>query len=254
MIFTLLPGTRGQVPEGGSTEYYQRIKQELQELADPEKAAILRKYFKALPGGYGEGDRFLGIKVPEQRKMARKYYREISLEETEKLLQDLFHECRLTALFIFCLRFEKGSPEERKELVNLYLQNLSRVNNWDLVDASAEKILGSYLLEKEKDLLDELAGSGDLWKERVAIMTTFHFIKQGRFEETLALVERFLGHQHDLIHKAAGWMLREVGKRDYAAEYDFLREHYRQMPRTMLRYAIEKFEPRVREQFLKGRI
>ncbi len=230
------------------------IKSELAQFADPEQAAILTRYFKALPGGYGEGDRFMGVKVPFQRKIARKYFRQISLRETERLLQDPYHECRLTALFILCLRFEKRSEADREEVVQLYVNNLPYVNNWDLVDASAEKILGPYLIDRKKDLLYTLAESGDLWKQRIAVMTTFYFIKNGRFTETLDLAERFLGHKHDLIHKAVGWMLREIGKRDFQAEYDFLLQHYREMPRTMLRYAIEKFDPPLREKFLKGEI
>jgi len=232
-----------------------KIKSELEKYADPEKAEFLPHFFKAVPGGYGEGDLFMGVKVPFQRIIARKYYRDISLQEVEKLLQDPVHECRLTALFILCLRFGKSRTEEdKKEIVDLYLRNLSFVNNWDMVDSSADKILGPYLMDKEKDLLCELAESGDLWKQRTAVMTTYYFIRNGRFTETLELAERFLGHKHDLIHKAVGWMLREIGKRNFSVEYEFLLKHYRAMPRTMLRYAIEKFEPQLREKFLKGRI
>ncbi len=228
------------------------IKRDLEQLADPEKAIILTRFFQAVPGGYGEGDRFMGVKVPDQRKIARKYFRQVSLQETETLLQDPYHECRLTALFILCLQYEKGSEASREEIVQLYLQNLSRVNNWDLVDSSAEKILGPYLINQDKDILFPLAESGDLWKQRVAVMTTFYFIKKGRFDETLKLAKRFLNHEHNLIHKAVGWMLREIGKRDAQVAYDFLSQHYRDMPRTMLRYAIEKFDPQLRQKFLKG--
>ncbi|MDO9536479.1 MAG: DNA alkylation repair protein [Bacillota bacterium] len=229
------------------------IKSELNKYADSEKAGFLLRYFKVFPGGYGEGDLFIGVKVPYQRIIARKYYLEIPLQEVERLLQDPVHECRLTALFILSLRFEKSRTEEdKKEIVDLYLWNLSYVNNWDLVDSSAEKILGPYLMDNKKDLLYELAESGDLWKQRTAMMTTFHFIKNGRFTETLDLAEGFLQHKHDLMHKAVGWMLREIGKRDFSVEYEFLQKHYRKMPRTMLRYAIEKFEPQLREKFLKG--
>ena len=230
------------------------VKKELQQYADPEKAEILTRYFKAVPGGYGEGDRFMGVKVPFQRKIARKHYKQMPLEEVEKLLQDPLHECRLTALFILCLQVEKGSPGQREKIVQLYLRNLAYVNNWDLVDASAEKILGPYLMGKDKDLLYELAKSGELWKERVAMMTTFHFIKNGSFAEALELAEGFLDHKHDLIHKSAGWMLRETGKRDFETEYGFLQQHYHKMPRTMLRYALEKFDPQLRQNFLKGKI
>lgn len=230
------------------------IKEELEQFADSEKAVVLSRFFKAVPGGYGEGDRFMGVKVPFQRKIARKYYKKVSLQEAEQLLQEPFHECRLTALFILCLQFEKGCAEDREEIVNVYLRNLSCVNNWDLVDASAEKILGPYLIDKKKDLLFELAASDDLWGQRIAIMATFYFIKVGRFDETLELAERFLGHDHDLIHKAVGWMLREIGKRDFDTAYGFLQKHYHAMPRTMLRYAIEKYDLVLRGKFLKGNI
>ncbi|MGI5876817.1 MAG: DNA alkylation repair protein [Dethiobacteria bacterium] len=230
-----------------------KIKNELQQYADPEKAEFLPRFFKAAPGGYGEGDLFLGVKVPFQRKISRKYYKEISLQEVEKLLQDSFHECRLTALIILCLRFAKARGEDDKtEIVNLYLRNLHHVNNWDLVDSSADKILGPFLMDKKKDLLYELVQSGDFWKQRIAIMTTFYFIRNSRYTETLELAERFLQHEHDLIHKAVGWMLREIGKRNFSVEYEFLKKHYHKMPRTMLRYAIEKFEPELREKFMKG--
>jgi len=233
--------------------YASKIKRELEQNADPEKAKFLPRFFQVVPGGYGEGDLFLGVKVPLQRRIARKYYREIPLNEAEKLLQDPFHECRLTALFILCLRFEKArTKKEQAEIVNLYLRNLSYVNNWDLVDSSAYKILGPYLLDKEKDLLFKLADEEDLWKQRIAIITTFYFIRNGRFTETFMLAERYLQHQHDLIHKAVGWMLREISKRDFPAAYGFLIKHYRKMPRTMLRYAIEKFDPELREKFMKG--
>lgn len=234
--------------------YIEMIKNDLNQYADPEKAEILGRFFKAVPGGYGDGDFFMGVKVPFQRKIARQYYKKIPFEETERLLQDIYHECRLTALFILCLQFDRGEARDRQEIVNLYLRNLSYVNNWDLVDASAEKILGPYLIRINKKLLYDLAESGHLWKQRIAIMTTFHFLKNDRFKETLDLAERFLNHEHDLIHKATGWMLREIGKRDFDTAYRFLRKHYHNMPRTMLRYAIEKFDPNLRQMFLKGEV
>ena len=233
--------------------YVEQIKQELEQYADPEKADFLPRFFKAVPGGYGEGDRFMGVQVPVQRQVARKYYKDISLQETEQLLQDPVHECRLTALFILSLRYEKARFEKEKtEVVNLYLRNLTFVNNWDLVDSSAYKILGPYLIHKEKDMLYEMAASGKLWQQRIAVITTLHFIKKGLFTDTLKLAEKFLAHEHDLIHKAVGWMLREVGKQDFNMEYEFLLKHYQEMPRTMLRYAIEKFDPELRQKFLKG--
>lgn len=236
----------------------EEIKQELDRLADPEKARQKERFFQAFPGGYGEGDRFNGVAVPFLRKIARRYWREIPLEEAEMLLRDPIHERRLTALFILCLRFAAAGraaakrPGEREKIAALYLRNLSFVNNWDLVDSSAHLILGPYLIDKDKTLLFELAGSGDLWKQRVAVIATFHFIRNGRYGETLKLAERLLSHRHDLMHKAVGWMLREIGNRDPAVEEEFLRRHCREMPRTMLRYAIEKFEPARRGKYLRG--
>lgn len=229
------------------------IKKELARQADPEKAKHSQRFFQAFPGGYGEGDRFLGLTVPLQRKVAGRYYREITLDELEALLRDPFHECRLTALYMMRLRFERARTAAEKEaIVELFLRNLDCINNWDLVDSSAPYILGPYLAESKSDLLCKLASSGELWKQRIAMMATFYFIRQGRYRETLCLAEKYLDHPHDLIHKATGWMLREIGNRDQDAEIAFLKKHYRQMPRTMLRYAIEKFDPPLREQFLKG--
>lgn len=229
------------------------IKKELARLADPEKAKHSQRFFQAFPGGYGEGDRFLGLTVPLQRKVAGRYYREITLDELEALLRDPFHECRLTALYMMRLRFERARTAAEKEaIVELFLRNLDCINNWDLVDSSAPYILGPYLAESKSDLLCKLASSGELWKQRIAMMATFYFIRQGRYRETLCLAEKYLDHPHDLIHKATGWMLREIGNRDQDEEIAFLKKHYRQMPRTMLRYAIEKFDPPLREQFLKG--
>jgi 3-methyladenine DNA glycosylase AlkD len=233
-------------------DYVERIKEELKERVEPGKAEILSRFFQAFPGGYGEGDEFIGVRVPEQRKVAKKYYRDIPLVEAEMLLQEKIHEYRLTALFILCYRFAKTcTEEEREKIVDLYLDNLDYVNNWDLVDASAEKILGPFLLEKDKKLLFQLAESGYLWRQRAAIISTFYFIKHGRYKETLELAKKYLTHEHDLIHKATGWMLREIGKRDFPTLYSFLMGHSRQMPRTMLRYAIEKLDPALRQKFMQ---
>jgi len=236
-------------------DFLEAIKQELQAEVIPAKAKFFPKFFQALPGGYGEGDQFLGVTVPSQRKVAKKYWGKISLQDTEKLLREPIHEYRLTALFILVYKYEQLKTEaEKKELVEVYLRNLAYVNNWDLVDASADKILGRYLFEynKEKNILYDFARSADLWLNRVAIIATFYFIRQHHFVDTLDIAKILLKHQHDLIHKAVGWMLREVGKRDFQVEYDFLVEHYQDMPRTMLRYAIEKFEPELRKKFLQG--
>lgn len=232
------------------------IKKELQQYANPEKAKGLKKFFQAFPGGYAEGDSFLGVKVPDQRKVAKRHYKDVPLAEVEKLLQEEFHEYRLTALLILTYKYAKAkTKEEKQEIVDLYLRNLAFVNNWDLVDSSAEKILGPYLLDKDdRNILYELASSGDLWKQRVAVIATFHFIRNGQFEDTFRLAERLLNHEHDLIHKAVGWMLREVGNKSRSAEEAFLKKHYKKMPRTMLRYAIEKFDPERRRMYLRGEI
>lgn len=231
------------------------IKRELEQYSDPEKAEFMPRFFQTGPGGYAEGDRFLGITVPHLRRAARKFYRQISLEELEALLQDEIHEYRFTALAMLVYKFEKAeTPEERREIVHFYLANADFVNNWDLVDASADKTLGAYLYHRDRSVLWELARSGHLWRQRLAVIATFYFIRRGDFAETLQLAEFFLDHEHDLIHKAVGWMLREIGKRDFQVEYAFLREHYRRMPRTMLRYAIEKFDPELRRAFLQGLI
>jgi 3-methyladenine DNA glycosylase AlkD len=233
----------------------EQIKQELAKYVIPEKAEFLPKFFQAHPGGYGEGDIFLGVTVPMQRKVAKMFYRRLSLGELEALLQEPVHEYRFTALAMLVYMYEKAETEEkRREIVELYLANTDYINNWDLVDASADKILGPYLYDKDRSVLWELAQSGCLWQERISVIATFHFIKQGDFADTLKLAEFFLDHEHDLIHKAVGWMLREIGNLDFQTEFAFLKEHYQRMPRTMLRYAIEKFEPQLRRDFLQGLI
>jgi len=236
-------------------EYVQIIKDELQQLSDQAKAAFLPRYFKVYPGGYGAGDIFIGVTVPNQRKVAKKYYQQISLNQIEQLLHSSIHEHRLTALLLMVYKFDKlKTDSEKKNLVDLYLANTLYINNWDPVDVSAEKILGAYLLDKEKDILYELGNSNNLWQQRIAIMATFHFIKQHCYQDTLKIAFLLLNHPHDLIHKAVGWMLREIGNRDFEVEFNFLQAYYKQMPRTMLRYAIEKFEETLRQQFLKGQV
>ena len=233
----------------------EQVKLELGKYIDDEKAAFLPRFFQAFKGGYGEGDQFLGISVPSQRKVAKKYYKKISLKEIEDMLKEPIHEYRLTALLMLVYKFEKTKDEwERKAIVDTYLNNLRSVNNWDLVDSSAPNILGAFLYDKDKSLLYDMARTSDLWKQRIAILSTFYFIKQGKFDDTLKIAEILLTHEHDLIHKAVGWMLREIGKKDFQTEYYFLKENYKAMPRTMLRYAIERFEPELRQKFLKGLI
>lgn len=235
--------------------YVEKIKQELNKHINDEKAAYLPEFFQAFEGGYGEGDRFLGVVVPDQRKVAREYYKVVSIKDIEELLNEPYHEYRLTALFMMVYKFEKAKDKkEKEEIVNTYLNNIVAVNNWDLVDSSAPQILGPFLWDKNRGILYEMAQTQDLWKQRIAIMSTFYFIKQGEFNDTLKIAKMLLNHEHDLIHKAVGWMLREIGKRDFEVEYNFLKENYKVMPRTMLRYAIEKFEPDLRQKFLKGLI
>ncbi len=228
----------------------QQIQNDLKKLVNPQKAEFLPGFFKALPGGYGEGDQFIGVSVPNQRKTAKKYYKNVSLHELQELVCDPVHEYRLTALFILVYKFEKSAEHEKKLLVDFYIKNMTYINNWDLVDSSADKILGAYLFDKENDLLYDLARSGNLWQQRIAMISTFFFIKRNHYADTLAIAKILLHHQHDLIHKAVGWMLREIGNRDFQTEYAFLKEHYQKMPRTMLRYAIERFEPELRKRFL----
>lgn len=228
------------------------IRKELEEYVNPEKAAFFPKFFRAVPGGYGEGDKFLGITVPNLRKVAKKYAHKLHNAEIEELLQDSYHEVRLLALFIMVYRYEKADEEEKDRIVAMYLRNLDHVDNWDLVDSSAPKILGAHLYTRDRSILYELARRDHLWSQRISIIATLYFIQQGQFDDTLHLAKILRNHSHDLIHKAVGWMLREVGKRDLSLEMEFLDAHYEKMPRTMLRYAIERFEPEIRQEYLKG--
>lgn len=219
-------------------------------LADPKQAAVLQRFFKTGKGQYGYGDIFLGIKVPVQRKLA-KQYRDLVMNDVVTLLQSKIHEHRLTALLILILKYQKADTKAKKEIFNLYLKHRKHINNWDLVDLSAPNIVGDYLLDKERDILYTLAKSKSLWGKRIAILATFEFIKQGQFTDTFDICEILLHDEHDLIHKATGWMLREVGKRiGQSTEEAFLKKHYRQMPRTMLRYAIERFSPELKMKYM----
>ncbi len=217
------------------------------------KAEILQRFFKTGPGEYGEGDIFLGIVVPEQRKIAKKYT-DLRLIDLQKLLRSKIHEERLTALFILIDQFKSSKGIARRRICDFYFKNRKGVNNWDLVDLSADKIMGEYLLDKPKGVLYKLARSSYLWDRRIGIIATFAFIKKNKFEDTLEISEILLGDKEDLIHKAVGWMLREIGKRDLKTEEDFLKKHYKEMPRTMLRYAIEKFPEKKRKAYLGGKI
>jgi len=227
-----------------------KLKKELNNLADSDQAKILQGFFKTGKGQYGEGDIFLGIKVPIQRIVAKKFH-ELSLVDCQKLLNSKIHEYRLTALFILIEQYQKGDEKVKKQVFDLYLKNYNNINNWDLVDLSAPKIVGDYLLDKNRDILYKWARSNHLWKKRISIISTFTFIREKDFKDTLAISEILLNDTHDLIHKAVGWMLREVGKRDQKTLEKFLDQYYGQMPRTMLRYAIERFEKGLRKSYLK---
>lgn len=229
------------------------IQKELAESADAQTAVFLQKFFKTEAGGYGAGDMFRGIRVPVLRKLARRY-QNVSLPKAEELLHSRFHEDRLLGLLIFVRQFAGGGETIRKEIYELYLSNTRFINNWDLVDASAEHIVGAYLKDKTREPLYYLAESADLWERRIAVMATFCFIRRGDFIDTLEIAEKLLTDKEDLIHKATGWMLREIGKRNLETEKDFLNRHYRKMPRVMLRYAIEKFPETCRQKYLKGEI
>ncbi len=229
------------------------ITTELIRLANPEIAAHSQRFFKTGPGEYGEGDRFLGIRVPALRRMA-KAARAIDLPQAATLVRSPFHEVRLCGLLILVEQFRRADDAGQKAIYDCYLEHTPHINNWDLVDASAPAIIGGHLMARSRRPLHRLARSADLWERRIAIMATLTFIKAGDFGETLKIAERLLGDDEDLIHKATGWMLREIGNRDRHAEEAFLQAHYRQMPRTMLRYAIERLPERRRQQYLKGRI
>ncbi len=230
------------------------VRSALQENGNLEKAAFLPKFFKAGPGQYAEGDRFFCVSVPAQRLIAR-LHRDLPLPEIRNLLRDPFHECRLTALLILVGQFRRADPKRRSLISKFYLDNLDGVNNWDLVDSSAHHILGASLADKtDRSILYSLATSDHLWKQRVAIIATHHFIRQNDFADALALSEILLHHPHDLIHKAVGWTLREIGKRDPKSLTGFLTTHCRTMPRTALRYAIEKFTTAERAAYLTGKV
>ena len=228
----------------------ERIKDDLRKKANPEKAKILSRFFKTGKGEYGEGDIFLGIVVPEQRKIAR-MYSDLPLKDLKGLLSGKTHEHRLVALFILVLKYKKADSSARKGIFDFYVNHMTHINNWDLVDLSAPNIMGDYLLTRDRSILYDLARSEDLWQKRIAVMSTFTFIKNNQFEDTFRIAKLLLWDKHDLIHKAVGWMLREVGKRDRNAEEDFLKKHCRIMPRTMLRYAIEKFDEEDRRFYLR---
>lgn len=228
-----------------------QLKAELERLSDPKQAEKLQGFFKTGKGQYGEGDIFLGVRVPDQRKTAKKF-KHTTISDAVELLQSGIHEHRLTALFLLVEKFKKGDEVARRHIMELYLDNTAYVNNWDLVDSSAHKILGAWLLDKPRDILYKLAESKSLWERRISVIATFAFIPHSDFDDALELSELLLGDDQDLIHKATGWALREVGKRDQQALEGFLMKHYKTMPRTMLRYSLERL-PKDRKDFYMGR-
>lgn len=225
-------------------------RQELQKLARPEKARILQRFFKTGPGQYGEGDVFVGVAMPDLRRVAKKFGG-LELGEIKILLDSRIHEERLVALLILVQKYCRAT-DEREKIVKFYLDNIGRINNWDLVDSSAPYILGAHLMGGKRALLYKLAKSESIWERRIAIVSTLHFIRNGDYSDTLRISEMLLHDNHDLIHKAAGWMLREAGKRDLATEEAFVARHCKAMPRTMLRYAIERFPESKKRRYMES--
>jgi len=226
-----------------------QIKKDLSQLSDPERAKNLSWFFKTGKGQYGEGDIFLGIPVPEQRKVAKRYI-DLPLTDLQELLSSKIHEHRLTALLILVSKYQKADDAGKAEIFSFCLRNTENINNWDLVDLSAPRILGDYLIKKDRSILFKFAKSNDLWKRRIAVLSTFNFINKNDFEDALSIARLLLHDENDLIHKAVGWMLREIGKKDQETEERFLGKYCSQMPRTMLRYAIEKFDEKKRKSYL----
>jgi 3-methyladenine DNA glycosylase AlkD len=218
-------------------------------LADPQRAIGVARFFKTGPGEYGAGDRFLGIRVPDLRRLTRAY-QDMPLAEVQLLLTSSWHEERLLALLILVGQYGRADDRGRASIYRAYLTHSNYVNNWDLVDCSAEHIVGAHLRHRDRARLRRLTASKLVWERRIAVLSTFHYIRRGEYGETLGIARRLIGDSHDLIHKAVGWMLREVGNRDRGAEEEFLRAHASRMPRTMLRYAIEKFPEPLRRRYL----
>lgn len=229
------------------------LKKELKSKASSKRAKALQWFFKTGPGEYGEGDIFLGVQVGGSREVAKKY-RTLLLGDVRKLLHSKIHEERTVALLILIHQFQDGDDKEKKKIFNFYLKNTKHINNWDLVDVSAHRIIGEYLAGKPKKILSKLAKSKNLWERRIAIIATFYFIGNNQFEQTLKISKMLLRDEHDLIHKAVGWGLREIGKKNLGVEEKFLKKYYKKMPRTMLRYAIERFPEKKRQAYLKGTI
>jgi 3-methyladenine DNA glycosylase AlkD len=230
------------------------VQKELRALASPERAAILQGFFKTGKGQYGEGDIFLGIKVPVLRALVKQHHNAANLACVSRLLDSKYHEERLFALLLLIQLYQRADEAGQQAAYDLYLGNTRRINNWDLVDLSAQYLVGRHLEQRPRKVLHQLARSELLWERRIAIVATHHFIRRNDFADTLKIARTLLQDEHDLMHKAVGWMLREVGKRDLAAEEGFLLKHYRDMPRTMLRYAIERFPEAKRKKYLNGKM
>lgn len=229
------------------------IRKEIKYKSNTSRAKVSQSFFKTGKGQYGEGDIFVGLTVPQAREIANKF-KDTSLEEISFLLNSKIHEERLIALFILVHNYEKH-PDKRKEIFDFYIENIKGINNWDLVDTSAPRIVGEFLKDKDKSLLYQYAKSKELWEKRIAIVSTLYFIvKCKMYKDTLKITKILMQDKHDLIHKACGWMLREVGKKDKSVLVNFLKKHYKIMPRTMLRYSIERFEESERKAYLKGTI
>ena len=228
------------------------LKQDLRKAADPDKKNILQNFFKTGPGQYGQGDIFLGVMVPKTRTIAKKY-KDMAISQVKILLNSKIHEERLAAILILVHNYAMGSEDTKQKIVSVYLDNSRKINNWDLVDLSAHKILGNYMLhdKKKRDILYSFAKSENLWERRISIISTMAFIKNNDFDDALRISKILLNDEHDLIHKAVGWVLREIGKKNIASEEKFLKKHYTKMPRTMLRYAIEKFPEKKRLNYLR---
>ncbi len=230
----------------------EQFKQELSKYINPQKAKSYQWFFKTGNGEYGEGDKFLGVVIPDIRKVVKRNYKQVNLEEAEKLLHSKFHEHRMAALLIFVLklRSNKLSEQESSDIYDIYLRNTQYINNWDLVDVSARDIVGQFIINKDRSILYKLAKSKLLWEQRISIIATAAFIRHSQLDDTFKLAQEFINHKHDLMHKATGWMLREAGKKDKKRLEDFLEKYASKMPRTMLRYSIEKFTDRERKYYM----
>lgn len=229
-----------------------KIIKELESVSDKDRALNLQRFFKTGKGEYGYGDVFAGITIPQIREICKRYYKKMSLADISFFIQHKIHEYRMFGLLTLTYIWKKADDKEKDEIYSLYVKNLQYINNWDLVDLSAPNIVGQYLKNKDRSFLYKLVKSNDLWKQRIAIISTATFIRDMDFKDTLEISKLLQHHGHDLIHKAVGWILREVGKKDLAVEENFLKKYYKEMPRTMLRYAIERFEEEKRQRYLKG--